>query len=140
MDSPILTKPWSRGLQEEKNRQGNSERYKNPVPCMNNKRVVKYVRSEERSGRSGGRGTVHVKKNRGLAFQSRTGDQPEALLCPLFMKSVTKNIRVCGASFFFFFLGRLTNTPKFSVEFNKKIKNKGSLRQRADPLPNTPPV
>ena len=44
---------------------------------------------------------------------------------------------VCGA---FLFLRRLTNTLKFPVEFNKKIKNKGSLRQRADPLPSTPPT
>ena len=34
------TKPWSRGLQEEKNRQSYSEQYKKPRPCMKNKRVV----------------------------------------------------------------------------------------------------
>ena len=85
---------------------------------MKNKRVVNNVRCEERSGRSG-RGNVHVKKNRGLAFQSRTGDQPEALLCPVFMKSVTKkHPSVWG----FFLLEQLSNTVKFSVEFNNKKK------------------
>ena len=34
MDSPTGTKPWSRGLQEEKNGQSYNERYKKPVPCI----------------------------------------------------------------------------------------------------------
>ena len=38
-----------------------------------------------------GEANVHVKKNLGLAFH-RTGDQPEALLCPIVMKSVTKYV------------------------------------------------
>ena len=77
---------------------------------------------------------VHIKQNQDLAFH-RTGDQPEALLCPIVMRSVTKK----HPSVWGFFLGRLTNILKFPVEFNKNIKNKGSLRQRADPLlPSTP--
>ena len=41
----------------------------------------------------------------------------------------------------FLFLGRLANTLIFSVEFNKnKIKNKGSLPQRGNLLPSTPPT
>ena len=81
---------------------------------------------------------VHVKKNQGLAFH-RTGDRREALLCPIVMKSVTnKHPNMWN----FVFLGRLTNTLRFSVEFNikKNQKQKGSLRQRTDPLPNTQPT
>ena len=43
---------------------------------------------------------VHVKKNQGLAFH-RTGDRPEALLCPIVMKSVTdKHPTLWGFIFF----------------------------------------
>ena len=56
---------------------------------------------------------IDVKKNQGLAFH-RTGDRPEALLCPIVMKSVTnKHPRMWD------FFSR-TALPKFSVEFNKK--------------------
>ena len=85
-----------------------------------------HVRCEERSGRSG-RGNVHVKKNQGLAFLAT-----DLMRCfgSVFMKSVTKkHIRVCGA----FFSWTAHQYPKISVVFNKKIKNKGTLRQRADP-------
>ena len=41
---------------------------------------------------------IHVKKNQGLAFH-RTGDRPEALLCPIVMKSVT-NIHPRMGDFF----------------------------------------
>ena len=42
---------------------------------------------------------VHVKKSQGLAFH-RTGDRPEALLCPIVMKSVTKKTSECVGFFF----------------------------------------
>ena len=83
--------------------------------------LSEYVRCEERSGRSG-RGNVHVKKNRGLAFQSRTGDRSEALLSGLHEVSHQKTSECVGLFFFLGRLSRLTNTLKFSVEFNKKKK------------------
>ena len=54
MNSPRgIHEPWSRGLQEEKNRQSYSERYKkNPVPSLKIK-SSNYFRCEEISGRSG---------------------------------------------------------------------------------------
>ena len=52
-----------------------------------------------------------------------------------------KNIRVCGA---FFFLGRLTNTLKFSVDFNNKKKNQKQRKPAAEswplPIASTPPT
>ena len=70
------------------------------------KNSSEYIRCEERSGLRSGRGNIHsgVKKNRGLAFQSRIGDRPEALspvLCPVFMKSVTKKHPSVWGFFFF---------------------------------------
>ena len=52
---------------------------------------------------------VHVKKNQGLAFHL-TGSRPEALLCPIVMKSAAN--KHPSTWDFFFFLGRLTNTLK----------------------------
>ena len=60
---------------------------------------------------------VHFKKNRGLAFH-RTGDRPEAPLFPVVMNSQRKTSEYVGL----FFPGRLTNTLKFSAEFNTIIQ------------------
>ena len=80
---------------------------------------------------------IHVKKNQGLAFH-RTGDRPEALLCPIVMKSVTnKHPRMWD-----FFSRTAHQYPKFSMEFNKKNqKQKGRPPQRTDScLPSTLPT
>ena len=69
---------------------------------------------------------IHVKKNQGLAFH-RTGDRPEALLCPIVMKSVTNKT---SENVGLFFLGRLTNTQNFPWNSIKKIKNKKVDRRR----------
>ena len=79
---------------------------------------------------------IHVKKNQGLAFH-RTGDRPEALLCPIVMKSVTnKHPRMWD-----FFSRTAHQYPKFSVEFNKK-KSKTKRKTAAENwfLPSTLPT
>ena len=64
---------------------------------------------------------VHAKKNQGLAFH-RTGDRPEALLCPIVMKSVTNK----PPSMWDFFFSRIAHQyPKFPWNsIKKKIKSK----------------
>ena len=78
-----------------------------------------------------GEANVHVKKNASLAFH-RTSDRPEALLCPIVMKSVTKKHPSMWAFISW------TAHPKILWKSIKIIKKKGSLRQRANPLPSTP--
>ena len=80
---------------------------------------------------------IHVKKNQGLAFH-RTGDRPEALLCPIIMKSVTKkHPSVWG---FFFSYDGSPISLNFPWNSMRKSQNKGSLQLRADPMPITPPT
>ena len=105
---------------------------------MKNKRVVNMsgVKKdqggvEEETSTSKWTGASHSHFRVGLATDLKR------CFVPASWSQSPKNIRVWEA---FSFLGRLTITLKFSMEFNKKIKNKGSLRQRADPLPSTPPT
>ena len=108
--------------------------YKIPVPCMKNKRVVNM------SGVKKDQGGVEDEKSTSKKPGPRISEsdwQPTWSTALSSDHEVShQNTSECVGPFF---LGRLTNTLKFSVEFNKKkIKNKGSLRQRADPLPSTP--
>ena len=83
--------------------------------------------------------TVHVEKNQGLAFH-RTGDRPEAALSDRHEVRVNKNIRVGRAYFPPGWRMNTLNFPWTSIKKYKKSKNKGSLRQRADPLKSSPPT
>ena len=116
MDSPTGTKPSSRGLQEEKNKQSYSERYKKPVPCMKNERVVNM--SGVKKDQGGVEEETSTSKRTG-ASHFRVGLATDLKCC--FVRSSwsqsPKNIQVWEA---FSFLGRLTITLTFSMEFNKK--------------------